>query len=872
VRHDHPHGTRIEVSPEQLRHGARVLRDGSEELNRIGARVRGREVPALPERIAGRVAAAVAEVGAALGSSAPRFATYAQELRVRALWAEVADAKQHHRSLDERQTKELLALMKTGGLTRWATDSQARWAGRMLADRFRDAFEDPVKLVELAALLKANARDENFAGGFISRFGAKKFSEIPRVIQALVHAQELGAGVGPDGNQAREGTQVGDGSQVRRDIVAKLLAQDPSYRYAGDPVKDLLAPFAQALAVATYAGTLSRDRQREIARDPDQWAVANLVAGGGKYGKEFLLDVFQSDVVDRIVAENGGAPAQTEDSSLSIGGLPPDPKVLVLDALAGNHDAAAEAFTHELPKLELQRPDGSTATVTDPVQLLLEFGNYADEGHALGEASAAAVDGLHDDGRDARANEVTSRLIHEVIRGRDDLGGIRDGVATIVATHDVMQDLHHSAASGHASPDYDSDHDGIAGASNENGIRLSVTQVHDLLGDLSQGDASRERMMDGVQRYQDDVIREAAAPHASEGDHRRAGEITNFNRLLVESVNDAASATQPPPAGVPLPTDPVAPDPARPATPVVPRPETPSAPSEPVGSGDGDAPAAGADASSSPVSSEGPGLAYEDPGSGSDAAYDPAALAGVDLPAPAEPWQTWDGGDADEMRDRVEVAVVSGYYEHGDLGTQDGIRAEIRALPHEEGFEPKPFFNEAGHILSYDAMDADQRATFERWLESERVQGVVGGGLETVGELADAADPAAPLPASADVAAAPAEGEPPAPADEAAPALPPDEAAELRDRIRTALVSGYFEHGDLGGETEIREELVGLGYGEGFEATSFFTDDGHLLSYDAMSHDQQLTFQHWVESDRVQALLGDVLDAVAPPEPTPAPV
>jgi hypothetical protein len=152
------------------------------------------------------------------------------------------------------------------------------------------------------------------------------------------------------------------------------------------------------------------------------------------------------------------------------------------------------------------------------------------------------------------------------------------------------------------------------------------------------------------------------------------------------------------------------------------------------------------------------------------------------------------------------------------------------------------------------------------------VQGVVGGGLETVDELATTADPAAAPVASADVPAEPAEGEPLAPAAEPAPALPPDEAAELRDRIRTALVSGYFEHGDLGGEAEIREELVVLGYGEGFESTPFFTEQGHLLSYDAMSDDQQLTFQRWVESDRVQALLGDVLDAVAPPEPTPAPV
>ena len=110
---------------------------------------------------------------------------------------------------------------------------------------------------------------------------------------------------------------------------------------------------------------------------------------------------------------------------------------------------------------------------------MLEFGHYGDEGHALGEASASAVDGLHDDGRDARANDVANRMIHEVIRGRDDLAGIRDGVATIVATPDVMQDLRHSAASGHTGADWDPDHDGVAGSSNANGIRLSTAQVHE---------------------------------------------------------------------------------------------------------------------------------------------------------------------------------------------------------------------------------------------------------------------------------------------------------------------------------------------------------------------------------------------------------
>jgi hypothetical protein len=281
------------------------------------------------------------------------------------------------------------------------------------------------------------------------------------------------------------------------------------------------------------------------------------------------------------------------------------------------------------------------------------------------------------------------------------------------------------------------------------------------------------------------------------------------------------------------------PQPVTPSTPgVPPTPDTPTVPSTPPGGSGGDG--------SGSVPAPPPATGYDDSAAGYDPAtygsdYDPGIAPDAALPAPAEPWQTWDGGEADAMRTRVDVALVSGYYEHGDLGTQDEIRSAIRALPHEDGFQPKPFFNDAGHILAYDAMDADQRETFERWLASEHVQSVVAAGLET-------------LDAPAGV-----------------PAWKGAEATDMQARVEAALVSGYFEHGDLGTEDEIRAELLGIGYGDGFEATPFFTDAGHLLSYDAMSHDQRLTFERWVESDRVQALLGDVLDAAAPPSIPPAP-
>ena len=66
-----------------------------------------------------------------------------------------------------------------------------------------------------------------------------------------------------------------------------------------DPVGDLLAPFSLALANATYSGRLSRTTEEAIAQSDDTWSTAQLVHTG-RFGKEFLLDVFEKGVVQRI--------------------------------------------------------------------------------------------------------------------------------------------------------------------------------------------------------------------------------------------------------------------------------------------------------------------------------------------------------------------------------------------------------------------------------------------------------------------------------------------------------------------------------------------------------------------------------------------
>ena len=223
-----------------------------------------------------------------------------------------------------------------------------------------------------------------------------------------------------------------------------LLDRDGNYKYDGDVVRELLAPFTQALAVASYSGTLARDQQRALGGNGDQWAVAALLShSSSKYGKDLLLEAFDKGVVDRIVYESKNRlrwdDISNTDKMFALGrsdnegGLALDPKVTILNALARNGDAAADALTSDMEPVKLLRPGPGGdppggITVRDPLQLLLEIGVYQDDGRALGEMSASGIAGLHEDGRHAPANHITLRMIDAVIgEERNDLDGIRQG-------------------------------------------------------------------------------------------------------------------------------------------------------------------------------------------------------------------------------------------------------------------------------------------------------------------------------------------------------------------------------------------------------------------------------------------------------------
>ena len=181
--------------------------------------------------------------------------------------------------------------MKDGSLLRYADVDQAEAAGAYIGAMYRDRFEDPEELFDLAQILHASQENahgdelEAFSAAFVDGFGAENLVEVPRVIQAIEWSHVISGRM----------TMTVD-PHVLHEVAYEWAGQDLEH----DPVGDLLAPFALALANATYSGRLSRTVEDEIAHDEDTWATAQLLHTG-VFGTRFLLECFRTGVVDRIV-------------------------------------------------------------------------------------------------------------------------------------------------------------------------------------------------------------------------------------------------------------------------------------------------------------------------------------------------------------------------------------------------------------------------------------------------------------------------------------------------------------------------------------------------------------------------------------------
>ena len=536
--------TRIAIDPTELRRGATRIRDASSELSLEARSLGSLAMPEMPAGVAAEVEAGVAAVSSQLQGLGPILNEDAVELERRALWTEIADRLQAGDSLTDSQLREFVAWMKDGSLMRYADEEQAELAGAYVGAMYRDRFKNPEDLFELAEILHAAQQSsygdelDAFSAAFVERFGAENLVEVPRVIQAVEWARMINGSFTTETDPhvlLREAFEWGDNELDK------------------DPVDDLLAPFALALANATYSGRLAQTVEDEIAHDEDTWAMAQLLHTG-VFGTRFLLECFRTGVVDRIVEDSrylGAGLDKPEPAPYALGagwehgdgeGLPLDTKLLILDALARNPEAAREAFTTPLEGVEPFDFFGQQEEVTNPVRLLYDYGDFDDDGDAFGRAYVSAANDLHSDPLDTASVDtgnlltldVLDRVLHGDRVGLGGLDGVTDALARDLASHH-LEALHYSAAAA-GSDDPDGGRAGYVEPEFAHRIHLSRQELVDVLAAVTDREEAGRAFLASAARYQADTILAGTeqAPRFN-SDFSWAHRAGSFDHLLMEA-------------------------------------------------------------------------------------------------------------------------------------------------------------------------------------------------------------------------------------------------------------------------------------------------------------------------------------------------
>ena len=386
-------------------------------------RVREHPLPPMPRELAVRVSAEAAEIARRLETSWSPISTYAQELRVRALWAEVADARAHDRPSPTRSWREIFALMKDGSLLRYATDAQARWAGRLLGRTYRDGFQDPAKLVELAALLRANGEERGLRRRLRRSLRRRRTSPRSRASSRPW--------------STRRSSPAGRSLRAARCAMTSRARSSPASPATG----------TAAIPSATSSPRSRRRSPSPLERDALAGAAARARGRPGPVGGR--------DPAHRRRPLRQGLPARPLPERRRRPDRGREPRRRARGRRrsrarrrgrrgrpAGRPEGARPRRALRAtttPRRPRSRASSRSSSSTGPTarrrrsptrsSCCSSSARYGDEGRALGEASASAVDGLHDDGEHGAANRITNRLVHEVVGGREDLGAIRDGVA-----------------------------------------------------------------------------------------------------------------------------------------------------------------------------------------------------------------------------------------------------------------------------------------------------------------------------------------------------------------------------------------------------------------------------------------------------------
>src|SRR4051812_1818417 len=142
------YGGTIVVDIDGVRKASSVLAGDAYAFQVLAGRVRGHALPEMPDGVVGQVTSALAEVGGGLAALPATLNDQAQELRVRALWAEIADQLAAGHDLTGSQLADFKAAYASGLLTRYAEPWEADLAkayAQKLADSGHHGLLDTVE-------------------------------------------------------------------------------------------------------------------------------------------------------------------------------------------------------------------------------------------------------------------------------------------------------------------------------------------------------------------------------------------------------------------------------------------------------------------------------------------------------------------------------------------------------------------------------------------------------------------------------------------------------------------------------------------------------------------------------------------------------
>ena len=408
-------------------------------------------------------------------------------------------------------------MARDGSLLDYATQHQAGLAGDYIGEHYRDIYRQPSDLIDLAHILQANAADSDFSAAFVESFGAENMANVPRVIQAM------------EWGDAMLNTGFNGDPMMDTETAVQLMLDGYEGLGDEDPV-ELLGAFSLALANATYSGQLSRQTERELAYDEDTWAVSQLLHEG-RFGAQFLRDVFHNGVIAQIGREGGNLNyGHQEPSYWPIGGrgdhpISTDQKQLILDALERNPEAIALAFSDRVPE-EFQF--GVLDGMDDPIEILYDHMRWDEDGEQFARMYTSGVEYANHHDQLERAYQMTESLVDRTLHSDFQNDRMTQALAQDLGRHH-MENMHLSASvsmEGSA---------GVVEIDGERAYRLvfSKDDLTDLLREFSDNEDANETILSAARDYQAQLIVDNTQTTGSSLDW--AKQIGGFDGILMNA-------------------------------------------------------------------------------------------------------------------------------------------------------------------------------------------------------------------------------------------------------------------------------------------------------------------------------------------------